>query len=156
MENEMENEIFTDDDIKFAEDCPILGPEYKAARSFLDRFTASWQEEHLKPLADSITKQVADQIKDKLWDDMREYLIYDTESNVQGAICQMVNDTIKALLSGDKWAMERYPLAARYDADKIRAAIAKHIPDELAKARIADLEAEISNLKQSLAWHTQR
>ena len=144
--------IFTDADIARGSSHPALGPEYFAAKSFMDRFAAGWQEEHLKPLAESITKEVTDRIRDKLWDDMRDYLISDTEINAQGAIYSMVNDTVKALLSGEKWALERYPLAKRFEAEKIRAAIAKHIPDEIAKARIADLEAKIEGLEKSLEW----
>lgn len=76
----------------------------------------------------------------------------DTEYNAANAIRSMVNDTVKALLSGEKWAMERYPLAARYDAEKVRAAIAAHIPDDIAKARIADLEKQVADLSQRLEW----
>ena len=148
----MTEAIFTEADIASGFNHPALGPEYFAARSFMGRFAAGWQEEHLKPLADSITKEVTDRIREKLWDDMRDYLISDTEINAQGAICSMVNDTVKALLSGEKWALERYPLAQRFEAEKIRAAIANHIPDEIAKARIADLEAKIEALEKTLDW----
>ena len=143
---------FTEDDILFGEGTPVLGPEYSAARSFMDRFAANFRDEHLQPLADEITKEVTDRIRDKVWDDFRDYLIMDTEQNAAGAIRGMVNDTVKALLSGESWAMQRYPLAARYDAEKVRAAIASHIPDEIAKARIADLEKQVADLRQSLEW----
>ncbi len=48
--------------------------------------------------------------------------------------------------------MERHPLAARYDAEKVRAGIAAHIPDVIAKARIADLEKQVADLNQRLEW----
>ena len=152
MTTETDDPIFTDDDIEFAYASPTLGPEYSAARSFMDRFMAGWEDEHLKPLADSIAKEVTERIREKVWDDFRDYLLMDTEYNAAGAIRQMVNDTVKALLSGEKWAMQRYPLAARYDAEKVRETIARHIPDELAAARIADLEAELKRAREALEW----
>lgn len=144
--------IFTDEDIEFGESTPVLGPEYSAARRFMEGFAESFREEHLQPFTDEITKAIADKVREKVWDDFNNYLLMDTEYNAQNAIRCMVTDTVKALLSGEPWAMQRYPLAARYDAEKVRAAIASHIPDEIAKARIADLEAEISSLRQSLEW----
>ena len=145
-------ETFTDEDIAFGERHPVLGPEYSAARSFMERFAESFRDEHLKPMADEITKLIGDQIRDRVWDDFRDFLLADVEQNAAGAIRGMVNDTVKALLSGDAWALERYPLAARYDAEKVRAAIAAHIPDDIAKARIADLENQVADLRQSLEW----
>lgn len=147
-----EQPIFTDDDIEFGENHPILGPEYSAARSFMDRFAESFRDEHLQPMADEITKAVTDKIREKVWDDFRDFLVADTEQNAAGAIRSMVNDTVKALLSGEPWAMQRYPLSARYDAEKVRAAIAAHIPGELAKARIADLEKQLADLRQTIEW----
>ena len=144
--------IFTDEDIAFGYSTPVLGPEYSAARSFMERFMEGWEDEHLKPLAEAVAKEVTDKIREKVWDDFRDYLLMDTEHNAAGAIRGMVNDTVKALLTGEKWAMERYPLASRYESDKIRAAIAAHIPDELAAARIADLEAELKQAREQLEW----
>jgi len=144
--------IFTEDDIEFGDAHHTLGPEYSAARSFMERFAESFRDEHLQPMADEIVKVVTDKIRERVWDDFRDFLIADTEQNAAGAIRSMVNDTVKALLSGEPWAMQRYPLAARYDAEKVRTAIAAHIPDELAKARISDLEKQVSDLTQSLEW----
>lgn len=146
------SEGFTDQDIEFAYKHPVLGPEYSAARSFMERFMTGWQDEHLKPLADAITKEVTDRIREKVWDDFRDYLLMDTETNAAGAIREMVEGTVRALLSGEKWALERYPFTNRYDGEKIRAAIAAHIPDEIAKARIVDLEKEVARLRESLEW----
>lgn len=148
----MTDPIFTDADIAEGLANPALGPEYFAARSFMERVLAGFREEHIKPLADEITKEVTDKIAEKVWQVFQDSLLSDTEYNAQMVIERMVNDTVKALLSGDKWAMRRYPLASRYDAEAVRAAIAAHIPDELAKARIADLEAKVASLQKSLAW----
>lgn len=144
--------IFTEEDIEFGENTPILGPEYSAARRFMEGFAESLREEHLQPFTDEIVKTITDKIREKVWEDFNDYLLMDTEYNAANAIRSMVNDTVKALLSGEKWAMERYPLAARYDAEKVRAAIAAHIPDDIAKARIADLENQVADLSQRLEW----
>lgn len=144
--------IFTEDDIEFGENTPVLGPEYSAARRFMEGFAESFREEHMQPFTDEIVKTVTEKIREKVWEDFNEYLLTDTEYNAQGAIYRMVNDTVKALLSGEKWAMDRYPLAARYDAEKVRAAIAGHIPDGIAKARIADLEKQVADLNERLDW----
>lgn len=150
----MNDEIFTAEDIAGAEAHPPLGPEYFAARRFMERFVAGWQDEHLKPLADEITKEVTDRIRERVWDDFRDYLLQDTEVNAQGAIRHMVQSTVEALLSGEKWAMERYPLANNYSAQKVRAAIAEHIGDEIAARRIAELEAEVKRLEERLAYRS--
>lgn len=146
------SDFFTDDDIAFGESHPILGPEYSAARSFMDRFASHFRDEHMQPMADEIVKVVTDKIRERVWDDFRDYLLMDTEQNAAGAIRGMVNGTVRALLSGERWAMERYPLASEYDAVKVRAEIATHIQDELAAARIADLEKKVSDLEQRLEW----
>lgn len=151
-----DNEIFTADDTEFGLSHPTLGPEYSAARSFMDRFMSGWEDEHLRPLAESVAKEVTERIREKVWDDFRDYLLMDTEYNAAGAIRQMVNDTVKAILSGERWAMQRYPLAERYDAEKIRAAIARHIPDKIAARRIEDLEEQVKKLTESLEWARSR
>ncbi len=148
-------DIFTEHDLAEGLANPTLGPEYFAARSFMERTMRGFQDEHLKPLADAVTKTVTDQITEKVWEAVQDSLLIDAEYNVQNTIWRMVNETVKALLSGEKWAMTRYPLASRYDAERVRAAIAKHIPDELAQARIADLEAEIKRLQEQLEWRRQ-
>lgn len=145
-------EIFTNEDIEFGEQHPVLGPEYSAARSFMERFAESFRDEHLEPFMDVVVKNITDRIQEKARESLLDFLLQDTEYNAQNAIRSMVNDTVKALLSGERWALERYPLAARYEAEKVRAAIAAHIPDDLAKARIADLEKQVSDLQRSLEW----
>ena len=144
--------IFADEDIQFGETHPVLGPEYSAARRFMEGFSESFRVEYLQPFTDEIVKTIADKVREKVWDDFSNYLLIDTAYNAQGAIRGMVNATVMALLSGEEWAMKRYPMAARYDAEKVRAAIASHIPDEIAKARIADLEKQVSDLQERLDW----
>jgi len=144
--------IFTDDDMKEAESHPILGPEYFASRRFMERFMAGWENEHLQPLADTITSTVSEMIREKVWDDFRDWLLIDTETNAHGAMRDMVRRSVQALLSGEEWALKLYPLASDYQTEKVRAEIAKLIPDEIAKARIADLEKELADMRQRLDW----
>lgn len=148
------SDIFTADDIEEAGNHPSLGAEYFAARRVMERFMAGWQEEHLKPLADAICKEVTDRIREKVWDDFRDYLLIDTEYNAQGVIRDMVNGTVKALLTGEEWALRRYPLAAEYDAAKVRVAIAEHVGNEVAALRIAALEAEVKRLEERLSYRS--
>lgn len=145
-------DYFTGNDISEAERYPSLGPEYFAARRFMEAFMHGWTEEHLKPMADAISKEVSEKIRDKVWDDFRDYILADTEYNAQDAIRRMVHDTVEALLSGKKWALDRFPLTAGYDAAGLRSAVAAHIGDDVAKARIADLEKEISELKERMRY----
>ncbi len=136
---------FTDEDIAIG---PVLGPEYRASQRFAEGVMADFQEEHLQP----IIKMVADQVQDKLWDVARDWLLQDTETNVQGAVRDMVNQTVHALLTGNEWAMQRYPYTDYSRGEEIRKAVAKHGGDELLMRRIADLEAEVAKQKETIDW----
>ena len=136
---------FTDDDIAVGK---VLGPEYRASQRFAEGIMKGFQEEHLEP----IVKMVTDQFTDKLWDVARDYLLADTETNVAGAVRNMVEQTIVALLTGKQWAMERYPYADYTKGEEIRKAVAKHGGDELLMRRIADLEAEIAKKEETIQW----
>jgi hypothetical protein len=140
------NASFTAEDIAEGEEYQSLGPEYFAARRVTERAMASFQDEHFKPLLDAF----ADQFADKLWDSVRDHLLSDTEMNLQTSVCGMVEGTIRALLTGEEWAMRRYPFCDYRDGEKIRKAIAEHSGDAVARARIADLEAEVARLTESL------
>jgi hypothetical protein len=139
---------FTADDIEQGEQYPSLSPEYFAARRVAEAVMTKFEPEHFKPLIDAF----ADQFRDKLWDDVRDYLINDTEQNIHTQICHMVEGTVRALLTGEQWAMNRYPFCDYRDGPKIRAAIAEHSCDEVAKRRIADLEKEVDRLTDSLRY----
>ena len=43
-------------------------------------------------------------VSDKIWDDFRDSLLSDTEMNLQSEVRQIVDATVKALLSGQQWA----------------------------------------------------
>lgn len=136
---------FTDSDIAVG---PVLGPEYSASQRLADAMLEKFQSGHLKPLVE----KVADEFRDKLWDDVRDWLLADTEQNVAGAVRDMVEQTVVALLTGKEWAMNRYPYADYSKGEDIRKAVAQHGGEPLLMARIADLEAEIAKQKETINW----
>ena len=132
--------------IEEAANYPSLGPAYFAARSIAERATKNIEAEHFKPLVDGFV----DKFRDTVWTAVQDSLMADVEVNIQREIWQTVDATVKALLSGEKWAVERYCLGSRYDQEAVRAAIAKHIPAELQDARIADLEASLAQAHEDV------
>lgn len=140
---------FTAEDIAEGTENSSLGPEYFAARRVSEAVMAKFEAEHLKPLVEKI----ADEFRDKLWDDLKDYIVGDTEMNVQTEVRNMVEGTIRALLTGEEWAMQRYPFCDYRDGEKIRKRIAEHSGDAIAQARIADLEKQLKQLREDLQWH---
>ena len=140
--------IFTVEELAFGEQHPALGPEYEGARNAAEAFMAKFEAEHFKPLVD----QFADAFRDKLWSDLSDWLIGDTESNLQSEMRRMIEGTVNALLSGEQWALNRYVMSGYHDGEKIRKAVALHIEEEVAKARITDLEKEVTRLREQLEW----
>lgn len=136
---------------KGAED-PVLGPVYFSARDFAERLLASFNEEGFRPLIE----ECAAKFREKIWDDVQDHIKSDSEHNVQGFIWHEVDNIVKALLSGERWAMERYVLGPRYDCEKVRAAVAQRLGPELLAARVVDLEAEIERLTDSLKFYQNR
>ena len=136
---------FTDEDIAVG---PVLGPEYRASQRFAEGVMKDFQDEHLQPLM----KIIADEVQDKLWDVARDWLLQDTETNVHGAVRDMVEQTINALLTGKEWAMQRYPYADYSKGEEIRKAVAVHGGDELLMRRIADLETEVAKKEETIQW----
>lgn len=141
-----------DADIEAAANYPTLGPAYYSASRFAESFVLGAEGEQFKPIVDKIAKD----IHDELWTRVADSIVYNVESAVQSHIWQTVDSIVGHLLSGTKWAMEKYALGSRYECDKIREAIALHIPKELQDARTADMEAEIKRLRESLEWAQRR
>ena len=131
---------------------PTLGAEYFDAREAAERFLAHWQTEHAEELATAIMKPVLDIVQEKVWDAFRDFLLMDTEQNIQGYMRDMVERTVRALLTGEQWALKQYPMAQYHDGEKIREAVAKHGGEPLLMARIADLEKEVARLTESLRY----
>jgi len=140
-----------EDDIKDSERREVLGPGYFAARRIAERLMAGVEAEPLRKVAD----KVSDDIRTAVYEYVEDHMRSDLESNLQGHIAGMVDDTVKALLTGESWAMNRYPLSTRYDAVDVRAACAKHGGEPLLMARIADLEKRVSELAESLKWERE-
>ncbi len=125
---------------------PFLGPHYFAARDAVEKFMAKFEAEQFEP----IVKKAADDLYGKLLESVENHLMFDVESNLQGEIWRGVDNSVKALLSGEDWALVRYALTDRHDGKKIREAIAKHIPEELQMMRVSELEAENKRLREDL------
>jgi hypothetical protein len=141
--------MMTEEEAKavLAEKWKGLGPVYFDAQIVAERFMEKFRSEHFKKLADDF----ADKFRDQLWGDIDSWLMEDTESNLQSSMQRMVEGAVAALLSGERWALERYVLlTSRYEGEKIRAAVAKLVPTEIQDKRIADLEAENADLKERL------
>lgn len=138
--------------IEQANQHPSLGAEYFAARDAAARFLAHWHEEHAEQLAEEIMKPVLDAVKERVWDAFRDWLLTDTEYNVHLTMARMVEDSVKALIGGDKWANVKYISPEGYRTEKVRETLAKLYSDEIKDGRIADLEKEVEQLKQSLRW----
>lgn len=144
----MNNDTMTPEDIAKAENYPSLGPAYYAAWRVCKRAMVAFEAEHMKPLVEEFAKQV----QDVLWDSVRDSLWSDVEMNLQGQMWDLVDRTVKALLTGERWALEKYALGSRYDCAAIRAAVASHIPKELQDLRIADLEAVVAQQKETIEF----
>ncbi len=140
--------VFTAEDMAFGEEHPVLGPHYAAGRKIADAFMEKFEADHFKPLVDKFT----DDFRDKLWSDVETFLLSDVNSNLHGSMDRMVEGTVKAILTGEKWALDFYPLAQRHDGEKVREAVLTHCRDQITDMRVAELEAEVEKLKKDLEW----
>lgn len=131
-----------------AEKFETLGPAYFAARRVVEAAMRDFTSEHL----DGLAKTATDAIYEKLQEALEDHLWSDAELNLQGKMWRMVDQIVQGMLSGERWIVDRYALGPRYDCEAARKALSAHFEDEIANARIADLEAEIEKLKQDVAW----
>lgn len=141
--------LITDEDVACTADCPTLGPAWSASRRIADKVMTDWQAGAIKPLIDEAVKQIGY----RLWEDVQVSLQNDMVRNIAGHIRSMVDETVKALLVGKPWALERYVLTGAYDGDEIRAAVAKYVPAELQVDRVKDLEAENKALRERCEYY---
>lgn len=137
---------FTPADILEGEQYATLGPAYFAGRRIAEGVVEKLEPDALDP----IIKKASDDLYDKLREALESHLLYDTEQNIQGRISRMVDDTVNALLSGREWALERYPLSKYHDGQVVREAIFAQCADRMENIRIAELEAEVVRLKQTV------
>ena len=152
MENVAE---FTADDIRQGEEHPTLGPAYFAANRVMAAAMAAFQEEHIDQHVAPIIKKASDDLYENVMRATQDYLFSNAEMNLQGEMWRMVDQIVKALLSGEGWAVKKYALGERYDCEAVRATLTRHVPAELQNARIADLEVEVKRLSDRLAWATR-
>lgn len=141
---------FTPDELAQGEGWPTLGPAYFAARTAAEKCMAAFEAEHFKPMLEKF----ADEFRGRLWGDVETFLLSDVECNLQGSLWRMVDSVTNALLTGEKWALERYVVSGERigEAVKVRAAIVEHCGAQLRDQRIEDLEKQVADLKQSLEW----
>lgn len=126
----MTTATFSDEALASAQEYETLGPAYFEARRIVERQMEKFADKHFEPLIDQFAKE----FQERLW---------------------MVDASVFAILTGERWAIERYALD-KYDGPKVREAVAKHIPQELQDARIADLEKEVARLKKNLEFYQNR
>lgn len=152
-----EEDLMTDAELQ--EQNPVLGPDYFRARTAANRVVSEFEAEHFGEMK-NLAHKLCDEFQDKLWSSITEYLLSDTEYNLQGEIQRRIENAVSALLSGEQWALNRYVLDGRYtgsvSAEKLRATVASHIPEELQSTRIAELEKEVQRLRSDLEWYRNR
>jgi hypothetical protein len=144
--------VFIDEDIaKGSGEYLTLGPGYFSARRFAEKVMADFQAEFFEPLL----KDFETRFTIRLWEAVTGSLINDTESNIQNHIWRTVDTIVLGLLSGETWIMRKYVLGEKYDCEKVRATVARHVPAELQDKRIAELEEEIQRLQKQLDYFRQ-
>jgi hypothetical protein len=143
--------ILTEEDVAKAKDFASLGAPYFAAQRIVGAALDGLPDNVLQP----IVKKFTDAAYEAIQEAVEASIWSDAEHNLQGKFWSGIDEVIDALITGQPWALERYGLCAeRYTsrAEDIRKAIAAHIPREIMDARIADLEAEVAKLKETIQW----
>lgn len=143
-------DIFTDDDMKQGEGMAPLGPAYFASQRIVEGLMEGADAEPFK----AVVERCSEQIREAVYEYVEDHLMSDLESNIQSRVWRMVDDTVNALLTGEQWAMQRYPYNKYTDGQKVREAVAKHGGDALLMARIADLEEANKRLHESLSYRS--
>jgi len=144
--------MFEADELAINDRHPTLGPAYEAAKKSAERFMQAFENEHFKPMLDKF----ASDFRDRMWSDVVSFFLCDTENNLQGEMWRHADNMVKHVLAGDEWAMKKFVLGERYDCHKVRETVAKHIPKDLQDARVADLEAQVEQLKRDIAFYRER
>lgn len=123
-----------------------LEPEWTRGREKAQQVMAQFEAEHFAP----ILKKLADAMTEHLWDILRDYLLSDTESNLEGHMRHRIELSVRALLGAERWAVDKYVMD-KYDEGKtIRKTLAALIPEQVQDAMIADLEKENKELREDL------
>lgn len=140
--------MFHEEFLEEGEKHPTLGPSYFEADVIAEKIVSKFNETHFQGLIDDFTKK----FNEDLWSDVENFLLSDTQSNIQNHIYRMVDNSVEALLTGKEWALTRYVLNDRYNSVDIRDGIFKIVPEELKEQRIKDLESELKKAKEDVEW----
>lgn len=133
-------------DAELCEHYPTIEPEWTRGHEKAEQVIAQFEAEHFKP----ILEKLSDAMSERLWNLLRDYLLSDTESNIEGHMRHRIESSVQALLGAERWAVDKYVMD-KYDAGKdIRKTLAALIPQELQDARINDLETELAKLRNDL------
>lgn len=145
---------FAEDDLEAGKHTPELGPVYFDARRVVEKFLHDFETKQFSEML----KKFSEELYDKINDNISEFLLSDVESNLHLELRRMVDNCVNALLTGEAWALERYVLKNNfaYPHNKIREAIAKHIPVELQDLRIKTLEAENARLREDVEYYRNK
>lgn len=143
-------------DAELSKDYPTLEPEWTRGREKAAQVMAQFEAAHFKP----ILKTLSDAMTEHLWDLLRDFLLSDTESNLEGHMRHRIETTVQALLGAERWVVNKYVMD-QYDGGKmIRKTLAALIPQELNDARIHDLETELATVRKELQqereWNSRR
>ena len=141
-------ERFTYDEMTQGLASPVLGPAYFSSRRAAEAMFTGADETPFVQMVNKLGKK----LRDELYDYAQNYMLSDMENNIQGHIWYAVDNTIRALLTGEKWALERYPLNPSHDGASIRATVATLAGEELQVMRIKELETAVARLEETLRY----
>jgi len=136
--------MFKSDDIKKSEQARNIGPHYFASDRWCDEFFRDFKEENFE----SMINDFADSFKERLREDVADWLVSDTKSGIQQQMWSFVDKMVKHILAGDEWAIKRYVFLEGYEGRMIRKAIWNEFKDEIRCKRIDDLEKSIERLNE--------
>lgn len=145
---------FTKDDLEAGENAPELGPVYFDARRVVEKFLHDFETKQFSTMLEKFSGELYDKINDNI----AEYLLSDVESNLHLELHRIVDNCVNALLTGEAWALKHYVLKNNFNHqhNKIREAIAKHIPVELQDLRIKTLEDENARLRADVEYYRNK
>lgn len=141
---------YSAEEMEFGEEHETLGPDYERARRVSERAMAAFKDKHFESLVDDFRKEFVD----RLWSDISDYLISDTEMNLQSEIRQVADSSIYALLHGHRGYAQRYVLGDNHQARKVRETIFEQFKDEIVEKGIQERDEEIKRLKETLEWRS--